>query len=119
MAEAEQVKEALAAWRDLPWPDWIPLGLRRQIEGFWSPKWGRSPEGWVASAIKRGHRFGITVAITDDLAAGGANVSMVGRWVYAWGGKGWVVLSNGRYLAVEAWQCAPVGSGKKGGGGRG
>jgi hypothetical protein len=83
-------------WAEWEWPDWVPAGVREQVESFWLEKWGRGPQAWIRNAIEQGAPdFGAVVTLGDGF---GPNPPLVtGHFVHAWNNIGRLVLGDGSF----------------------
>ena len=99
-----------SGWADYPWPAWVPEGLKRELVSFWGPANGRgvrdykdamaSENGPVNGAvIDMAKRDGDRWAHGEAIRPNGEPVYLLGhetgcgRFVYAWGNMGRLVMS--------------------------
>ena len=79
------------------WPDWVPIGTREEIERFWSPSMGRSPDDWRRSAVEQGmpelgQRVRMQTIVGSEIVEG--------RFVHAWNNIGRIVMGDGTVKCV-------------------
>lgn len=86
-------------WSEYPWPDWVPVKVRLEIEGFWGQGHGRGPEEWMASA--RRERHPLLVGEGCRVREAGARQLLVGKYVFAWNSIGRLILADGTVAVVS------------------
>ena len=94
----------LTTWENFPWPDWVPEGVRAQVESFWSEAAGRIPLDWLYSAANPYSKcppLG-TLGTFRAASAAGDEPYVEGRYVHAWNNMGRVVLEDGGYVVVSS-----------------
>lgn len=98
-------------WVEYPWPDWVPVEQRLQIESFWLDSWGRGPRGWLRDhALQHVPATGARIGYDLD-SFGWARVNkmsvsgLTGLYLHSWNNIGRIVTDDGQVL------CAAGGSG--------
>ncbi|MFE4671050.1 DUF5131 family protein [Streptomyces sp. NPDC056723] len=88
--------EAPRTWSEWTWPDWVPAGVRTQIEGFWGADQGRTPRDWMRDMHQQGApAFGSTVRLPDGFGPEAPKIT--GRFVHAWNNIGRLVREDGTF----------------------
>lgn len=103
-------------WEDYAWPEWVPADVRKRIEEFWSPAFGRSPREWMMQGHDRRDAYrnctpalGTVVAFDKNeplpwvLPVGTPGADGRGRYVHCWNNMGRIIQDDGTVL------CASVG----------
>jgi|GEM_PF-4720253 len=74
------------------WPSWVPARWKRHLEAYWSGG-GVGPRDYLAECLaRRSPPIGQRLKASCPSRPG---VAVTGRWVYAWGGMGVLVATNG------------------------
>ncbi len=95
--------EAPEGWADFPWPDWIPLPTRDQIESFWSEDYGRGPRAWLRDHVIQGMPDTGETITTEDLNTlardeKGRRPNITGRYIHAWNNVGRLLREDGQVV---------------------
>ena len=96
----------MKSWEHYPWPEWVPIEVRQEIERFWSPQWHRGLEDWHennATLYNRHPPIGTRVQCQAVLS----EKIYIGRWVPAWNNIGRVIFPDGTY-AISSTCCLKV-----------
>ncbi|MBB3608623.1 phage Gp37/Gp68 family protein [Rhizobium sp. BK602] len=93
-------KQPVRDWADFVWPSWVPEGVRKDIESFWNPEWGRGPNAWMRGAIENGQPLLGTTGQYETFRCGEPLIE--GRFVPAWNNIGRVITDAGEVHCVSA-----------------
>lgn len=88
-------------WASYVWPEWVPLEVRKQVEGFWSDEWNRGPDEWLANTADPYAGQGVTLGTRGTFWVIGHRALVVGRYVHAWNNIGRAVLEDGTFEYVS------------------
>lgn len=84
-------------WASFPWPEWIPLNLREQIEKFWLEPWGRGPHAWIRDMASQGApAFGERATLYWMKGE-----TITGRVVHTWNNMARVLLDDGTWRVAS------------------
>jgi hypothetical protein len=96
-------------WAEWTWPDWVPAGIREQVEAFWAEEYGRGPQAWLRDmAVQGAPPIGDVVTLGNGF--GPSPPPVTGRYVHAWNNIGRVVLGDGTfaYTSFSPARCRPA-----------